>query len=368
MQDTIKGMTLIPDGTESYLNQRQLSDYKEHRRKLLTWCLTQGKNPEKSEGYSLSTLEVRHYRVNIFYQWVWEKRGYTTDVTHEDADEYQREVAISDSDSSTKSHIHKALKMLFRWREYTRDEEPWEPELTFSDNGGSSANRDYLNQQERRRIRDASLEYGSIPAYNSLSPSERDRYKGFLARRFDVPKDEIGLDHWERANGWKIPSLVFVSLDTGLRPVEVGNATTSWIDTDAGVLRIPKEESSKSNEAWDPVLSSRTLNIVENWLDQRRSIPMYDDTDRLWLTTHANPWNSRSLSYLMDQLCDEAGISTESRDVTWYSIRRGLATGLIDEADLSTAREQLRHKNIETTARYDLTPPERRRDAIDRIG
>jgi site-specific recombinase XerD len=70
----------------------------------------------------------------------------------------------------------------------------------------------------------------------------------------------------------------------------------------------------------------------------------------------------------MDRLCEEAGIDTENRDVAWYSIRRGLATALIDEADLSTAREQLRHNNLATTARYDQTPPERRRDALDRLG
>jgi site-specific recombinase XerD len=93
-------------------------------------------------------------------------------------------------------------------------------------------------------------------------------------------------------------------------------------------------------------------------------MPRYDETDTLWLTTKGNPYSSRSLSYLIDQLGEVANIATNGRQVTWYSIRRGLATGLIDEADLSTARDQLRHKNIETTARYDQSPPERRRDAL----
>ncbi|QRV14889.1 site-specific integrase [Haloterrigena salifodinae] len=368
MSDTIKGIPLIPNGTEQHLNQRQLEDYKSHRKEWLTWCLTQGKDPETATGYSEATMNVRHYRANDFYEWVWNDRGYTTSVTHEDANEYIREIALSDYAPNTKAHIQKALKTIFRWREYEFGDDPWDPEMTIGGDSGTKTDRDYLTKQERRLIREASLEYGSIPNYNSCSPTERDRYKGHLARRFDIPKEEIGLEHWERANGWKIPSLVFVSLDTGLRPVEVERATVNWVDTDAGVLRIPKDSSAKSNDAWDPVLSSRTAEMLDRWLEQRQAIPMYDDTDTLWLTTKGNPYNTRSLSYLIDKLCEVAGIATKNRQVTWYSIRRGLATGLIDESDLSTAKEQLRHKNIKTTARYDQSPPERRRDALDKLG
>lgn len=367
MTDKIKGLTLIPEGTESYLNQRQIEDYKRHRRKFLTWCLTQGKQPEISDGYSLSTMKVRHYRVNTFYTWVWDERGYTTNLTHEDADSYLRQVALRDCEPTTRAHIHKSLKTLYRWREHQFGEDSWEPKLTFTSNGGSATSRDYLTQEERVRIREAALEYGSIPNYNSCTPSERDRYKGLLAGRFGIPKEEVGLEHWERANGWKIPSLVFTSLDTGLRPIEVERATVDWVDTDACVLRIPKEESVKGDHAWDPVISTRTADVLDRWLEQRQAMPMYDDTETLWLTTKANPYNTRSLSYLIDQLCDVAGISTENRQVTWYSIRRGLATGLIDEADLSTAKEQLRHKSITSTIRYDQSPPERRRDALDKL-
>jgi hypothetical protein len=197
-------MPLIPNGTESYLNDRQADDYRHHRQEFLTWCLTLGKQPETGTGYAESTMRVRHYRVNDFYEWVWDDRGYTTRVTHDDADTYLREVALSEYESSTKSHILKALKTLYRWREREFGDDPWEPELTLTSNGGSSTSRDYLSTEERERIREASLEYGSIPHYNSCSPSERDRYKGFLARRFDVPKEEIGQRHWDRANGWKI--------------------------------------------------------------------------------------------------------------------------------------------------------------------
>lgn len=90
MSDTITAVALIPDGTESYLNQRQREDYKDHREDSLPWCLTQGKEPETNTGYSESTMKVRHYRVNNFHEWLWEGREYTTSATHDDADSYMR--------------------------------------------------------------------------------------------------------------------------------------------------------------------------------------------------------------------------------------------------------------------------------------
>jgi integrase len=106
-----------------------------------------------------------------------------------------------------------------------------EPEIPFSEDTDNQP-KDYLTKEERTKIREAALEYGSIPAYNTVTPEERSRWKGYLAQRFGKSKSEIGLEDWERANGWKIPGLVWVSLDCGLRPIEVERATVDWIDLD----------------------------------------------------------------------------------------------------------------------------------------
>lgn len=96
-------------------------------------------------------------------------------------------------------------------------------------------------------IGEAALEHGSIPHYNSLMPEQRDRWRIHLAQRFGIPKSDIGLEDWERADSWKVPSLTW-SLDAGFRPIEVGRAKTGWVVLDNGILRIPREDSSK-NEA-----------------------------------------------------------------------------------------------------------------------
>lgn len=138
--------------------------------------------------------------------------------------------------------------MLFKWRHHEHGMDEWQPTISFSVNDSASNPRDYLTRAERSKIRDAALEYGSIPSYSDLTPNQRDRWKAHLAQRFEKPKTDITPADWDRANGWKIPSLVWTSLDAGLRPIEVGRATTSWVDTENGLLRIPKSESSKNYE------------------------------------------------------------------------------------------------------------------------
>lgn len=44
------------------------------------------------------------------------------------------------------------------------------------------------------------------------------------------PREMIDDSDWEKVRGWKESSIVSVSLDAGLRPAEVRNAPTRWID------------------------------------------------------------------------------------------------------------------------------------------
>lgn len=106
--------------------------------------------------------------------------------------------------------------------------------------------KDFFTREERSKLREGALEYGSVPAYSDLSPRERSQWKAHLAQRFEKPKSEIVPADWDRANGWKIPSIVWTSLDAGLRPIEVERATVNWVDVDNSLLRIPIEEASKS--------------------------------------------------------------------------------------------------------------------------
>jgi integrase len=257
--------------------------------------------------------------------------------------------------------------MLFKWIAHERGGSEWDPEITFTDSDASNP-RDYLTREERSKVQDAALEYGSIPTYSNMTPAERDRWKRHLAQRFEKPKSAVTPDDWKRANSWKIPSLVWTSLDAGLRPIEVERATVSWIDTDNKVLRIPKRESSKSYDNWTVSIRDRTASYLDRWLDERECYDKYDETDTVWLTRENNPYDSSALRYVIDKLCDIVGIDTEHREMSWYSIRHSVGTYMTREEDLAAAQAQLRHKSPETTMKYDQTPVEDRRDALDRMG
>ena len=365
----LSGINVVTAKSRAFLNERQTIDYQTQREACLNWLLTYGKNPERFEGYALGTVKPRSARMDQFYRFVWDFEGrYTGNPTHDHADAWMRDLASTDSSTVHKDCCQKAVKMLLKWRHHEHGLEEWTPEITFYSRDSASNPRDYLSRKERTTIREAALEYGSAPSYSDLTPEARDRWRIHLAQRFGIPKSDVTPADWDRANGWKIPSLVWVSMDAGLRPIEVERATTSWVDLENKLLRIPKAQSSKNRENWLVGLRSQTIEYIERWFAQRDSYTMYDDTKTIWLTNHGNPYSSQSLRYLLHRLFEEASIPTENRQVSWYTIRHSVGTYMTREEDLAAAQAQLRHKSEQTTMKYDQTPVEERRNALDRMG
>ena len=367
--DPLDGIKLVPKPSAKVLNERQYLDYRSEREHCLEWLLTFGKNPEQADGYAKTTVSNRASRIDQFYRWVWEyEDGYTTNLTHEHANEYQRYLAGTETSNSHKHTCTKAVRMLYKWRHHQRGADKWDPEIRFTRENQSTTPRDYLTREERTKIRDASLEYGSVPSREKVRGDERDRWRRYLAQRFEKPAESVTEEDWKRANSWKIPSLVATSLDAGLRPIEVERARTTWIDTENEVLRIPKEDSSKNTNNWVVGLQEQTAEMLGRWLEQRQTKQKYDDTDALWLTREGNPYQSATLARKLRELCDIADISTENRQMSWYAIRHSTGTYMAREDGLAAAQTQLRHKSPETTMKYDQAPVEDRQDALDRMG
>ena len=280
---------------------------------------------------------------------------------------YMGALAYRDTSNADKANHQKAVRMLFKWRAHEQGCQHWSPSITFSSADSASQPRDYFTQDERSRLREAALEYGSVPVSEEVSASEREHWRAHLAQRFEKPKTEISEADWARANGWKIPSLVSTSLDTGLRPIEVARARTYWVDYANEVLRIPKEESAKNRENWVVSLHSRTTDMLERWLTEREDYAQYSGTDALWLTREGNPYLSSSLNYLLGQLCYIVGTDTENRQISWYAIRHSVGIYMTREEGLAATQVQFRHKSESTTMKYDQAPVDDRRDALDRM-
>lgn len=92
-----RGIPLVGEDAREYLNPRQEVAYREHRGELAEWLFTFGKNPEKVEGYSASTVQARMYHLDLFYRWVWDQEGrYIQDLTTDHADAWMRYLATEE--------------------------------------------------------------------------------------------------------------------------------------------------------------------------------------------------------------------------------------------------------------------------------
>ena len=331
---------------------RAQSDYETWKRDLLEWLYFEGKDPDRLRGYSKDTLRNSNYKIDQVMRWLWNQRGYTTELTPEDADQLMRELGrYSEYTDANLNNFVKVIKRIFAYYNHEKGKGiEWECDLTL--NEPSVTNRDYFKKDEFLALYEASLAHGTVKHYNACTRKERKELKSYLAQRYEKPKEEVGPDDFEEANSMQIPSIVSVSLDCGLRPVEVGRAKVDWVNFEDNTLDIPREESSKNDNNWKCVLSNKSFRALQTWLEERSSYEKYDGRDELWLNSKGNPYSSTSLNYLLNQLIERGGIKPAGRDLSWYSIRHGVATVWADEEKIHDAREQLRHKKVETTLGY----------------
>lgn len=304
----------------------------------------------------MTTVKTTSYKVDKAYRWLWKHvERYTLQFDGEQADELMEEMALlSNLTDSTLLTYVKAIKRLFKFKNHQKNTNTdWDCDIQLTQSTPNNA-RDYLRKSEFAELYEASLSYNKVKSYhnNSMTTDEREQLKVHLAQRFGTSKDQIGPDHFKEANSWKVPSLVGVTLDTGLRPIEVSRAKVSWVNLDHGELNIPKEESTKNYENWTCALSNKAINALERWLDERAAYEKYDSSEKLWLTQQGNSFDSNSLNYLLDKLLEETNINERGRDLSWYAIRHGVATMWANEEGVHHAQEQLRHKSSKTTMRY----------------
>lgn len=235
----VQGIVLIPERAGASLSEKQLVVYRRHRENYLNWLAQRGKDPAKRQGYAHDTAKSYATINDKWHRSVWDDRGFTMEFTHDDADAYLDGLMVGDRDYSS-SHLHNvklALKAHFRFKENL-----WETEIQVSSPEGAAKPKDYASMKERKKLREAALEYGGVPAYHGLTPEKRAEWKRYLARRYGKPVSEVSLDDWDRANGYKYVSLFWTAMDAGLRPVEVGRARVGWVDTENAMLRIPTKE------------------------------------------------------------------------------------------------------------------------------
>lgn len=346
-----------------------VEDYRDFKRELLSWLANYGKNPEKGEGLAPTTLESTHYKLETAFRWLWQYEGnYTTDFTPDHAERFVRLLDQSEGMiDSTVLHHAKDIKRYFRFSNYARGTDyDWDVDIELSQATGDE--RDYLRRAAFEPLYQAALEHSSVKSYHSVTPEEREELKAVVAQRLQIPKDRVGPAAFKRANSWKYPSMIAVTLDTGLRPIEVGRAKVSWVNLEDNELNIPKDDSTKNDAHWNCALKSRTAEALNRWLDERASYEKYDGRDELWLTQKSARYGSDSCNALLQRIIESGDVPIpEHKDISWYSIRHGVATYWANHVGPHHAREQLRHKSLNTTMKYLHSDAETRNNAVEQI-
>lgn len=367
----------LTDALKSKL-EGQAATVEDQLAEFYDWQITKGREPKRNKSLSDSISENYHSRIDQIYRFILDRINppEMQRLTHEHADQIvewldQNEIRKQSGDEYSETSKRKftdALQKYFEWlHNEGYEDEPWEPRIQFSDGEHESA--DKLSFEERHLVREAALEYGSLPAYDGVDPDERDRLNGLVAQRLGKPKDEVTPRDWTRADiSTKIGSLVAVTLETGIIPIEIAEARVSWYDETRNVLKIPNEYAAKDRPTTELPLTEDTGDEMSQWMQERRHYAKYDDTTRIWLNERGNPYNSKNLCYLIRRLCEEARINYENRKIVWYSLRHNLGQSIEEEEDLSEARDQLRHKHLSTTKEiYAESTIESRRQTLEQV-
>lgn len=351
----------VAEATEELLlnfGELVAEDFRHFKETFLKWLLTDGKDTYRSEGYSETTVKTTHYKVDEAYRWLWEEEGeYTKDLSPEKATELLEYLVLKTPHPDGYVYtFEKSLRRLFKFKREVESAhfDEWEHDIPLDTSDDTTTTKDRFYAQEMQTLFRTSMEEYSVKSYHNktMTSEERDNIKALLAQRFEKPKSEIGPGDFKRANSWKIPSIIAVTADVGLRPIEVGHLKTSWVNLHNQKLIIPAEQAVKSDQSWECILSAKTVNALENWMEERKRYVQYEDTDHLWLTKMGNPYGSGSLNRLLNKLMETAEIDERGRSLSWYSFRHGVATLWAEEEGIYRAKNQLRHKNIETTLRY----------------
>lgn len=348
------------------ISLRHVQDYLDWKTDYIGWFFHVGKNPNDGTGYSPNTAEQISMKTDQIMRYFWKVEGsYTTSLDQDDADTLMKAVERGDWGNANVSNFKKTVKRYFKWLEHTKDTDytDWDCPIEVSEK--ERTERDYFRPYEFDHLYNVTLTYGSVKNYGECSPEERDSFKAVLAQRFEMPKEQVGQDQFSRANSWKIPSLIATTLDVGLRPVEIGNAKVSWVNLADQSIDIPAKEATKSDNDWKCSISSKTKRVLDRWLDERKAYAKYDESDNLWLNRIGNPYTSSSLNYLLDKLIEESEVEPMNRNLTWYSMRHGVATLWANKYGIQHAQEQLRHEKIETTMRYVHSDSDTRNEMAD---
>jgi hypothetical protein len=122
---------VIPTDTEDELadlHARAESDYETWKRAFLIWLTTEGKKPDRLEGYAPEVVRKTSYNTGQIMRWLWGERGYTTELSPDDADKLMKRLGRhSTYTDSNLNNFVKTIKRIFGYYNHEKGKDiEWE--------------------------------------------------------------------------------------------------------------------------------------------------------------------------------------------------------------------------------------------------
>lgn len=172
---------LIAGDSEAALedhHSRAKDDYESWKYDFLVWLRVEGKKPDRLEGYSSAVVRGTSYKTDQIMRWLWTQRGYTTELTPDDADELMKTLGRqSDYSDSNLNNFVKTIKRIFSYYNYEKGRDiDWDCKYAISE--PRVTNRDYFKKSEFRPLYEAALNHGAVKHYNNCSPEKPESSPG----------------------------------------------------------------------------------------------------------------------------------------------------------------------------------------------
>jgi len=159
-------------------------------------------------------------------------------------------------------------------------------------------------------------------------------------------------------SGKRDKAIIWLALNTGLRVDEVINLRPGNIDLDKKVITL---DHAKRDSFGNVVFNSdEVVKLIRAWLKVKPKSEWLFCT----ITQEKNiadkgitkPGNKLSRQYLTGMVKRYSKLSGITKNVSFHTLRHTYATWLyINNHDIETVRQQLRHKSINTTTIYTQT-------------
>lgn len=164
-------------------------------------------------------------------------------------------------------------------------------------------------------------------------------------------------ENWKTRD--KLIILLFVS--TGMRKTALSEINVEDIDLDKGIITI----IDKRYKTHILELTEKTINILEDWLEQRNLILDGIDCDALFISNRRQRMSEKSIENIVKKYSDEAlGIKLSP-----HKLRFAYVSLLYDETgDIEFVRDAVGHANIATTQRYIVKDSSAKKKATGIIG